>query len=76
MIPPDDVHILQRRFDEFEALTDAARGWEMGSQQLDRGSFLGGMEMVSAGQVTAIRCKFNRKLHHSEPARSQFHYLY
>ncbi len=58
----DNIQVLRHRFNEFDAFTEAARDWQLRFHQLDRGSFLGEMGQVSAGPVTIIRCRFNRRL--------------
>lgn len=58
----DDIAILRHRFNEIDALAEAARHWQIDFHQLDRGGFLGEMGQVSADSVTVIHCQFNRRL--------------
>ncbi|MEP4076300.1 helix-turn-helix domain-containing protein [Haloferula sp.] len=62
MSPANAVQTLRRRFDQFDAFTDAAQSWQLNFLQLDKGQFVGEMERLVAGPVGMIKCQFNRKL--------------
>lgn len=62
MPPKDTPLILHRRFDDFDALTDAAREWDLDFLQLDRGGFEGEVLQATAGRLFFSEGRFGRKL--------------
>jgi AraC family ethanolamine operon transcriptional activator len=46
---------------EFDAFSEAARGWDLDFRQLDRGPFRGELLQAEAGPVLLTRVRFNRR---------------
>ncbi len=60
--PKDTPVILQRRFDDFDAMTDATRQWDLDFLQLDRGPFEGEVLQADAGSIFFTEGRFSRRL--------------
>ena len=56
---------LNRRFRDFDELTEAVRHWNLDFSQLDRGRFEGEVTQLIAGRVQFARARFFRKLEQS-----------
>jgi len=58
---PHCFTVTESCFNDFDALAETARGWDLDFRQLDRGCFQGELFQLGAGPVLLTRARFNRK---------------